>query len=647
MKRFLILAAVFCSGLSSSSAFQDPLRVFIRSGPKSHGPGAHDHPRFLREWVPLLNARGARATGSEAFPTKAQLDQTDVLVLHAQEAGNITDATERRNLDEFLARGGGLVVIHAGAVSRDPDWFKTIVGGSWREGVTRWLEGPMHLYFTDRDSPITRDASNWAMDDEIYYDMDLLPQAQVLAAAYTPKAAGARNAGFQRRADELTGGGKRVSIYDVQPQMWTYERTLDGARTPYRAFVSIPGHLYENFNRPNYRSILLRGIAWAGKRKSADELLKKDETGDALRYVDGGPTHPAKAAARIEVHPEFDLTLVASEPLIHKAMNIDWDERGRLWVAETPEYPNGRRIPNTTPWKDTGSLQPTRQARDPEDTISILSDTNRDGVMDRKHVFADKLELVTGFVFYRNGVIAATSPDLWYLEDTNKDEVADKRTKLYTGLGIFDTHAVINNLRWGLDGWIYATHGYSTGMVTSPDGKKEFGRDGSGVVRFKPDGTAFEQYQQPWRQHLGAGHHVGRPGVLDAADERHGVLPHGAAGVRAREGTDSEHDVVEGHDHRTGDLPAALVARAGLRPDRSGRSVHGGCRLCDLRGRRVARQLANRLLHRRAHAEPRPSAVREARRRELHDREGPGARANRVHAQPRSLVPPDRDAGWP
>ena len=194
------------------------------------------------------------------------------------------------------------------------------------------------------------------------------------------------------------------------------------------------------------------------------------------------------------MHPEFDLTLVAAEPLIHKAMNIDWDDKGRLWVSETPEYPNGRRVPNTAPWKDTGSLQPTRQARDPEDTISILSDTNGDGVMDRRHVFADKLELVTGFVFHRNGVIAATAPDIWYLEDTNGDEVADKRTKLYTGLGIADTHAVINNLRWGLDGWIYATHGYSVGMVTSPDGKKEFGRDGSGVVRFKPDGSAFEQY---------------------------------------------------------------------------------------------------------------------------------------------------------
>ena len=46
------------------------------------------------------------------------------------------------------------------------------------------------------------------------------------------------------------------------------------------------------------------------------------------------------------MHPEFDLTLVAAEPLIAKAMNIDWDEKGRLWVSETPEYPNGLRVPN-------------------------------------------------------------------------------------------------------------------------------------------------------------------------------------------------------------------------------------------------------------------------------------------------------------
>ena len=44
-----------------------PLRVFIRSGPKTHGPGAHDHPRFLAEWAPLLNARGAVASGGNTL----------------------------------------------------------------------------------------------------------------------------------------------------------------------------------------------------------------------------------------------------------------------------------------------------------------------------------------------------------------------------------------------------------------------------------------------------------------------------------------------------------------------------------------------------------------------------------------------------
>ncbi len=468
------------------------MRIYIRSGPKSHAPGAHDYPRFLKEWVPLLNERGAKATGGDTFPTKEQLAETDVVILHKQEAGNI-DEPDRKNLNEYLARGGGLVVIHAGLVSRDPDWFKTIVGGAWRNGTAKWLEAPMQLYFVESGSAITKGASNWEMDDEIYYDLSMMPDANILASAYTPKPAGVRNASFQRRADEMSGGGKTPSIFDIAPQMWTYEKTVEGGSTPYRAFVSIPGHWYENFNRPNYKAILMRGIAWAGKRSNLDELVKKEELGDALRYPEGGPTAPAKAAAKIEVHPEFDLSLVAAEPLIAKAMNIDWDEKGRLWVSETPEYPNGRRVPNTDLWKDSGSLQ-QKQAREPEDTISILSDSNGDGVMDKKHVFADKLELVTGFVFYKRGVIVSTSPDIWYLEDTNGDEVADKRTKLYTGLGTFDTHAVINNLRSGLDGWIYATHGYSVGNVTSPDGSKIFGRDGSGVVRFKPDGSAFEQY---------------------------------------------------------------------------------------------------------------------------------------------------------
>lgn len=488
MKRFLFCLALASSCVITHSSFAaEPLRVFIRSGPKSHGPGAHDHPSFLRDWVPLLNERGAKATGGDAFPTKEQLDQTDVLILHLDSGGDIKIGQERKDLLEYLKRGGGIVTIHAASVSKDHDWFKGIIGGSWHHGQTKWREGPMHLYFTDHQTPITKDVSNFAMDDEIYYDMDVLPECHILAGAYTPKPAGARNEKSAKRAEEITKGGKEVSIYDIQPQMWTYEKDN------YRSFVCIPGHYYKNFSRPNFRALLLRGIAWAGKRKNVDELCKPEELGDNLRYVVGGPTRPEKAAEKLEVHPEFDISLVASEPLINKVMNVDWDEKGRLWVCETPEYPNGRRELNVEKWKDSGSWT-KKYDRDPIDRISILTDTNGDGVMDKKHVFADKLELVTSFCFYKNGVIACAAPDIWYLEDTDGDEVADKRTKLYTGLGTGDTHAVINNLRWGLDGWVYATHGYSSGNVTSPDGKHDFGTDGSGVVRFKPDGSAFEQY---------------------------------------------------------------------------------------------------------------------------------------------------------
>jgi len=463
--------------LISRGQAAEPLRVFIRSGPKTHGPGAHDYPSFLKDWTKLLNHRGVVATGANRFPSEEELAKVDVLILHAEEAGNIT-GEERTRFERYLEAGGGVVAIHGGSVSRDPDWYKTIIGGSWNHDHTKWLEGHLSLYFTDRENPITKGASNFDLDDEIYYDMDLLPEVKVLAAAYTPK------------PRDGQGRGSEVNIYDIQPQIWSYET---GSR---RAFACIPGHLYENFSHLSLQTVLLRGIAWAGKMEDVDGLLiDKDDIEIKLRYPAGGPTRPEDAASKIELHPEFDISLVAAEPLINKVMNLDWDEQGRMWVVESPEYPNGLRQANTDIWKDMGSVAPGDYRRDPLDRISILSDSDGDDRMDEKHVFADKLELATSFVLHQNGAIVSAAPDIWFLQDTDGDLVADKRTKLYTGLGTGDTHAVINNLRWGLDGWIYATHGYSAGKVkalAAPD-SPEVGVS-SGVVRFKPDGTKIEMY---------------------------------------------------------------------------------------------------------------------------------------------------------
>ncbi|MHA3772231.1 PVC-type heme-binding CxxCH protein [Verrucomicrobiota bacterium sgz303538] len=482
MSRLLtsLLALVMVAAAPFTQA-AEPLRVFIRAGAKTHGPNQHDHPRFLKEWGDLLNQRGAKATGGMEFPTAEQLDQTDVLVMYCQDGG-VMSPEQKANLDKFVKRGGGIVVIHDAVCGSDADWFKTVVGGAWQHGRAKWFEGDISLYYVNQNNPITQEASNFDLDDELYYDLDLVPEAKVIAATWTPDQRAQKN------------GRAFPHIYNVAPQMWTYEKDN------YRAFVSIPGHNWKTFELPNYRAVLLRGIAWAGKRQNIDELCAKEELA-SLRYPPGGPTRPDQAGSKIVMHPDFDIQLVAAEPLINKPMNIDWDPAGRMWVAETPEYPNGRR--GVRPdyegksWKDHGGIDqtPGKQDRPATDRVSWLEDTNGDGVMDKKHVFYEGLELVTGLVFYKDGVIVTQAPDILWLRDTNGDGKADKVETLYTGLGTGDTHAVINNPRWGMDGWIYATHGYSASQhVFNGDKSKDFGNIGSGVVRFKPDGSAIEQY---------------------------------------------------------------------------------------------------------------------------------------------------------
>ena len=168
--------------------------------------------------------------------------------------------------------------------------------------------------------------------------------------------------------------------------------------------------------------------------------------------------------------------------------------------------------------------------------------------------------------------------------------------------------------------------------MTSPDGTKNFGRDGSGVVRFKPDGSAFEQFSSrggnTWGLDITWDGQVFWTQPTSGTVFFHTVLPESVLAKGRR----PWNHVVEGHDHRTEHLPADDVARAGLRADRPGRPVHRRGRVRDLRRRRMARKVALCVLHRRADAEHRAPAVREARRGELHDSERGRARADRVHA---------------
>ncbi|MCP3916488.1 MAG: hypothetical protein GY711_13100 [bacterium] len=422
----------------------DALHVFIRAGVKTHGPGEHDHPRFLAEWTEELRARGARVEGAQRFPSDAELARADVLVMYAANAGSIHGA-ERALLERFLGRGGGIVVIHDAVCGDAPHWFKTVVGGAWEHGHAKWKIGEMGLYFPDREHPITRGVSNFDLVDEIYHDLHVEPEAHVLASSFR-------------------------TTHDIEPQMWTYEKD------DYRAFVSIPGHYHDTFALQPFRTILLRGIAWAGKRDA--NLLVSAEEVAGLRYPDGGPLHPGDAAGPLITHDDFELDLVAAEPLIVNPISLDWDERGRMWVALTPGYPYKEKFSGVAA----------------HDSVVILEDTDRDGALDARKVFHDGLDLVTSVLMHRDGVLVTAAPDILWLRDTDGDDVCDEREVLYSGFGFGDTHAVISNMRWGLDGWVYATQGYSGNAsqhIVGADGV-DHGKIGNGLLRFRPDGSAIE-----------------------------------------------------------------------------------------------------------------------------------------------------------
>jgi type 1 glutamine amidotransferase len=226
-----------------------PLRIFIRATPKTHGPGAHDYPRFLDDWKKLLNERGATCDGALRPPTEAELAKTDVLLLYASDGTNL-GAEDRARLESFLKRGGGLVSLHDTICGTNTEWFAGLAGGAKQHGEMNWKTGPMKLEFKDRSHPIVKGMADFEMDDELFFKLHLAPDVHVLATA-------------QRTPDEAV------------PQLWIYEKTLPEGK-PYRAVVSLQGHWYVRFGEKKYRDILLRGIAWAGQRP-VDALVKNGD----------------------------------------------------------------------------------------------------------------------------------------------------------------------------------------------------------------------------------------------------------------------------------------------------------------------------------------------------------------------------------
>lgn len=166
----------------------------------------------------------------------------------------------------------------------------------------------------------------------------------------------------------------------------------------------------------------------------------------------------------------LQIELVTSEPYLTSPIDVAWNEDGRMFVCEITDYPNGR----------------------PSGRVVAFDDIGGDGTYDRFTVFAENLSLPTSVLPYRDGVLVMTSREIVYLIDADNDGISEKREVILTGLEGGHPLLRAGSLQWGLDNWIYASHGGRGELRRPQDPASKAvsveGRD----FRFLPDGSRVE-----------------------------------------------------------------------------------------------------------------------------------------------------------
>lgn len=370
-------------------------------------------------------------------------------------------------LTGFLENGGGLVVLHSASASfQNSDEFIRIVGAAFKSHGT----GVFRAKRVRPEHPVLRGVPNFETWDETYIHTKHNPDRTVL----------------------------EVRVQDGHEEPYTWVRSYGAGRIFYTAW----GHDERTWGNEGFQQLLTQAIKWtagdwAFNLKAAEPTPATTKLEVPLPlyerppapwntlagFVDTAqvPLSPEESIALTTVRPGFRIELFAAEPLISNIMDFTWDERGRLWVVESVDYPNVV-LPDGEPGHDR---------------ILILEDTDGDGRADTRKVFADGLNLATSLTFANGGLIVAQPPHIFFFRDTDGDDRADEKTTLFSGFPRSDTHGSVSNLRYGFDNNVWGSVGYN-GFRGEVGGVK-FGRGsdeilmGAGYFRFAPDG-AFLDY---------------------------------------------------------------------------------------------------------------------------------------------------------
>ncbi|HZJ17610.1 MAG TPA: ThuA domain-containing protein, partial [Chthoniobacteraceae bacterium] len=221
----------FMVNLAPPSPEAKRLRILLAYGPKDHGPGEHDYPKWAQRWSKLLAlAGGVTVAAHNGWPTAEQFSNSEVIVFYSNNPA--WNANRKPELDDFIERGGGAVFIHwAVEGGNDALALADCIGLASNSRTTKYRHGPLRITFPRSDHPITRDFAPTTFIDESYWKLIGDPgHVQIL--------------------------GEQIEEGTSYPQLWAAERGSG------RVFASIPGHYTWTFDDPLFRLILLRGICW-------------------------------------------------------------------------------------------------------------------------------------------------------------------------------------------------------------------------------------------------------------------------------------------------------------------------------------------------------------------------------------------------
>jgi len=448
----LVLSVVFAAPMLVPRDDERRLEVLFFGAPLENGPGHNPITRY-RVLKKALGLSGINLTYSEN-PTVVWNPETlahfDAVLMYGNwEQHGEMPADQLRALLDFVEAGGGFLPIHCASAcyGASPE-FVRLVGARFKSHG----DGVFEVRNVMPRHPILDYLEGFSAWDETYVHDSHADDREIL----------------QMREDEP----------------WTWTRTHGKGRV----FYTASGHDHQVWDLPAFHHLLRNAIYWAvGPEKY--QLMRKLAPPQPAQQPASLPGYreqreitsaqePLAAADSMklaQVPPGMELALFACEPDIVNPIHIAWDHLGRAFVIETIDYPNNLQAGNIG-----------------NDRITICEDTTGDGRADTFTRFAENLSIPTSMVFARGGVISTNGTEMLFLKDTTGDGRADHREVLFSGFKMHDTHAGVSNLRHGIDGWIYATIGYS-GFDGEVGGTRH--SFGMGVFRFRADGSALEFLQ--------------------------------------------------------------------------------------------------------------------------------------------------------